>query len=1311
VTADTDARRGALRAQVATLRLALRRDAPATDRLPVLADMVNALIELCRCWPEEAADFRGALDDMYAHAKEMVAEPPDTTGDHVLALCLLADVCMLRGGARDLDEAIEAMRAVRTVLPDNDPGQTEVELELGAALCLRAAGSRWGLADVTDAIDAFTAVQRRLPSDDTRRQEVAPRLAILWALRFGGHAGAPADRDAAIAQANQYLAWLDAEEGGTAACRLAIAWMALCRQFTTAQRSASLLVPGSGSPLEAGPELSARLARLGEAEISVADAESAIAQLREISDPALLDDELPGTVAVMWGLAILVLLRAGRDAPDVDRVAAELDRVARLIPEDAPGHCEMLAFRAGLFAARAATPDASVETPAATEAVLRAATSLPPEHPLRSPLLGQLGTTLRRQMTEGTSSDDVPAELERVLQTLERLPEDTPGLEQTLTLLSTHLLQATFSHRSAVPLDRVIALLEKTIERLAPGDTVRILAEGLCASAIGLRGSIEHRPEALDEAEERLRRSAALIPVGHVARPLGLMGAATVLAERYIMSGELRHLKSAEEYIEEFLRAVLAEDAAPWAVAARGAGYHIRGTLRIARYQHDRDPGLLYDAVSDLELAAGTMSADDPLHARVTAALGAARALSGIDIASQGTGAAPPSLSAAMRDGLGQALVAAGNIGPEHVDFPALTAQAATGLVLEALANRDMGRLDEALSVLTSAYSVSALTVRERSRLLHLHGSMLLLRYQTARDARDLSNAIDRLEEARRAVEQEDGSPYASAVLETLAAAYRARGDAGRGDVDRAVTIGLAALRENAGDVLLQSSDEDALGAGRAGTVDGITMARWFLDHGRPGPAVSAIELGRGMVLYAATAGSGLTDVLRQAGHVALADEWARERSALVQAGSEPAGDLRYRIMLAIEGSEAEARLLAAPSVADIRGALASGAADALIYLLPRDEDGPGTAVTIDTAGTVTSVPLPSLRSAPGSPIRACEQARKAADQIGERSPGYGAARQRWRDALGELCDWAWQAIGPLLGTLQAASGRLHRVVLVPVGELGLVPWHAARRRAAGGYRYACEDAVFCYAASARQFIDAARLRPRPWADGAVLISDSEPSLYATTAGVEYIRARYYPAGAVFGDAYTRLASPGVPGSAAATPADVLGALPGAASGGASMLHFGCHGQAKVPVLTSRLDLGAGGALAVRDILRQAREGSQAEPGGLVVLASCLSDVTEADYDEALTLATAFLSAGAAGVVGARWSVEEAHAALFMVSFHRQLNLGPADPAQALRSAYLWMLDPGRASPDGLPTVLRDEASQPGLAHPAAWAAFAYRGR
>ncbi len=76
MTVDSDALRADLRDQVAALRLALREEAPATDRLPVLAEMVGVLVDLCRRWPEEAADMQGDIATVYAHAKRMAAGPP-----------------------------------------------------------------------------------------------------------------------------------------------------------------------------------------------------------------------------------------------------------------------------------------------------------------------------------------------------------------------------------------------------------------------------------------------------------------------------------------------------------------------------------------------------------------------------------------------------------------------------------------------------------------------------------------------------------------------------------------------------------------------------------------------------------------------------------------------------------------------------------------------------------------------------------------------------------------------------------------------------------------------------------------------------------------------------------------------------------------------------------------------------------------------------------------------------------------------------------------------------------------------------------
>ena len=79
-------------------------------------------------------------------------------------------------------------------------------------------------------------------------------------------------------------------------------------------------------------------------------------------------------------------------------------------------------------------------------------------------------------------------------------------------------------------------------------------------------------------------------------------------------------------------------------------------------------------------------------------------------------------------------------------------------------------------------------------------------------------------------------------MLQALAGAYRSRGNRDRGDVDRAVAIGLEGLRERAANVLLQDNDDNALDVARQATNDAGAMARWFLFHGRGDAAVSAIE-------------------------------------------------------------------------------------------------------------------------------------------------------------------------------------------------------------------------------------------------------------------------------------------------------------------------------------------------------------------------------------------------------------------------------------------------------------------------------------
>jgi CHAT domain-containing protein len=172
----------------------------------------------------------------------------------------------------------------------------------------------------------------------------------------------------------------------------------------------------------------------------------------------------------------------------------------------------------------------------------------------------------------------------------------------------------------------------------------------------------------------------------------------------------------------------------------------------------------------------------------------------------------------------------------------------------------------------------------------------------------------------------------------------------------------------------------------------------------------------------------------------------------------------------------------------------------------------------------------------------------------------------------------------------------------------------------------------------------------------------------------------------------------------------VLASLPGEESSGASLLHLSCHARTGGSPAASHLRLSGDQPLAVDRVLRRAQFRRPDLPGGLVVLSACVSDLSMSNYDEALTLATAFAAAGAASVVGTRWLVPDARTALMMFMFHHYLTAGRS-PGEALRLAQLWMLDPDRAIPPKMPRMLADEVPRKDLGDPVAWAGFIHMGR
>jgi CHAT domain-containing protein len=130
-------------------------------------------------------------------------------------------------------------------------------------------------------------------------------------------------------------------------------------------------------------------------------------------------------------------------------------------------------------------------------------------------------------------------------------------------------------------------------------------------------------------------------------------------------------------------------------------------------------------------------------------------------------------------------------------------------------------------------------------------------------------------------------------------------------------------------------------------------------------------------------------------------------------------------------------------------------------------------------------------------------------------------------------------------------------------------------------------------------------------------------------------------------------------------------------------------------------------------VLSGAADRDPRAPGGTVILANCTSDLAVSDHDEALTLATAFLSAGAAAVVGSRWDVaDDPRTTALMLVLHHRMRAGDT-AGEALRAAQLWMLDPHRTLPGelaGCEDVFR-EAERRGMDELEVWSAFAHHGR
>ncbi|HEX5495690.1 MAG TPA: CHAT domain-containing protein [Mycobacteriales bacterium] len=560
-------------------------------------------------------------------------------------------------------------------------------------------------------------------------------------------------------------------------------------------------------------------------------------------------------------------------------------------------------------------------------------------------------------------------------------------------------------------------------------------------------------------------------------------------------------------------------------------------------------------------------------------------------------------------------------------------------------------------------------------------------------------------------------------------------GEAARliGDLAGGRDRGRSALRGHAWQVLLQAGTERAVDAARRAAADALTVAGWCAADGAHDDLVRALDAGRGLVLHAATSARGIAADLRALGHGALAAEWERHaQTATISLPDTLPGlpgldgvalpsDLRPRVLRALTEGGA-GRLLDPPDPGEIRGALAGCSADALVYLVPEGDRRSGMAVMVPADGEVKVLPLPGLSVGPGSQVaryaEAYERYRTAPEEL------RSAPLRQWRLALGDLSRWAWQVAGE--GLLSWAAGRWPgrppRLVLVPMGPLALVPWHAASRWTGGTRRYLAQDAVVSTAASAR-LLGEVVARPALGPGPALIVGNPTGDLPSAGDEACAIHEVFYRGGNYYGirrDPDRSLWS--VSADGAGTPEKVLGWLTGSKTP-RSMLHLACHCVAepsrpaksrfmlardRTRVRAGTADDLAAGVLPVLSLLDRAPTTRMLLDR--VFLAACSTHVSGADYDEAFSPASVFLAAGARTVFGSLWAVPDDGTSLLMFMTHHFLNTSDCRPAEALHLAQRWMLDPDREPPRAMPSRLVETLRSTDAADPVSWAGFVHLG-
>jgi CHAT domain-containing protein len=377
---------------------------------------------------------------------------------------------------------------------------------------------------------------------------------------------------------------------------------------------------------------------------------------------------------------------------------------------------------------------------------------------------------------------------------------------------------------------------------------------------------------------------------------------------------------------------------------------------------------------------------------------------------------------------------------------------------------------------------------------------------------------------------------------------------------------------------------------------------------------------------------------------------------------------------------------------ADWPDVVAAAAAGPLAYIAYTEAGG--VALTID--GRTGTDPVPTVTWLDALTVEAVEDmAERYGRAYATRQSEDVAERRQWPKVLTSTTRRLWDLVmGPLLEAVPA-----DRIVLVPSGILALFPLHAAwhdDESAPTGRRYAIDDALVTFAPSAR----ALRHTTAGAAESAqrTILAVYDPGLPNTLREV-HAAASWFT--------WARELS-----RHEATLHTVCAEL-----ARYSVVHFACHGSADLAdPLRSGLAAASDGRLTLARVLDQRLPHIR-----LAVLSACETALVGANVpDEVVGLPTGLVQAGAQGVIGSLWPVDDTVTCALMARFYELWRGYGAEPAEALRQAQRWVRDStleaieSSFSEIASPRAASDHSAQGSATvvyqHPTHWAAFQYVG-